>query len=528
MSANPAPKPFRALLVWPKFPNSFWSMQATIEAVGRKASLPPLGLVTVAAMCPPHWELKLVDEAVEPLTDDQIRWADLVMVSAMEIQSKAVAEVLQRSRQLGRRTVIGGPYASSHTEELLALADHVVTGEVEDDFSEVAAALESGKAPPLFAFTGKPDVTTTPRPRFDLLKLDAYAAMSVQFSRGCPFQCEFCDIIVLYGRKPRTKTPEQLTSELDHLLELGWRGEVFLVDDNFIGNHVKAQALLDHMKEWQKRNDYPMAFYTEASVNLASRKDLIDAMVAANFQYVFLGIETPSGASLQETRKFQNTRQSLVDSVHTLQENGLWVMGGFIVGFDADEADIFQRQLDFVEAAAIPWAMVGMLQALRHTALSDRLRKEGRMYTQTSSTGNNLSMPNFRTTMSRTVMVRGYCDLIEKLYSPKNYFARAMRSLALWRTRETQKPPKISWRFKLAGVLGGIWHLGIKSDFRLIFWKSLAELVLRYWRDDAKMYHGYSVLVTGLHMTTYARSLVSQYRAADIVDDPEPALVAKP
>ena len=502
-------------------------MQATIEAVGRKATLPPLGLVTVAAMCPAHWELRLIDETVEPLTDEMIAWADLVMVSAMEIQSKAVAKVLGRARAMGKRTVIGGPYASSHTEELLGQADHVVTGEVEGEFQAIAAALEAGTAPPLYAFTHKPDVTTTPKPRFDLLRLDKYAAMSVQFSRGCPFQCEFCDIIILYGRKPRTKTPEQLTGELDSLLELGWRGEVFLVDDNFIGNHVKATALLTHMYGWQRQHNFPMSFYTEASVNLSSRPDLIEAMVQANFQYVFLGIETPSGASLQETKKFQNTQGSMVDSVHTLLKGGLWVMGGFIVGFDADEADIFDRQFEFVEAAAIPWAMVGMLQALRHTALSDRLRKEGRLYANgKSSTGDNLSLPNFRTTMSRKTMVTGYCNLIERLYAPKTYFARVMRSMELWRTRPAQKPPKMTVGFQVKGVLGGLWHLGCLSSYRGEFWKSLIQLLVRYWREPAKIHQGFSALVAGLHMISYAKSLVQLYRNAVIVDDPEPVLAA--
>ena len=514
-------KTFRVLLVWPKFPPSFWSWQATVEAVGRKATLPPLGLITVAAMCPSHWELRLVDEAVRPVSDKDLAWAELVMVSAMEIQRESVRAILNRARDAGRRTVIGGPYAASHTPELALLADHVVSGEVEEHFADIAEALEAGRAEPVYVLTGKPDVTLTPTPRFDLLKMDAYTAMSVQFSRGCPFQCEFCDIIVLYGRKPRTKPPQQLIRELDAVRTVGWKGEVFLVDDNFIGNHTRAKELCVALKGWQEKHNYPLAFYTEASVNLAQRQDLIDAMVDANFQYVFLGIETPSGESLNETRKFQNMRTSLVDSVHTLLKGGLWVMGGFIVGFDADDEGIFERQQQFIEEAAIPWAMVGMLQALRQTALHDRLRKEGRLYPDSTS-GDNLSLPNFRTNLSREAMVKGYCDLLEKLYSPQAYFGRAMRSLELWQTRKPQTPAKLGWKLKVTGFFGGIWHLGWKSHYRTQFWRALFQLVTRWWREPTKVVHGYSVLLAGRHMISYAELLVNRYRSAHIVDEPVP------
>lgn len=514
-----AERTYRVLLVWPKFPPSFWSWQATVQAVGRKAALPPLGLITVAAMCPGHWELRVIDEAVQPITDRDLAWADLVMVSAMEIQRGSVKVILNRARDAGRRTVIGGPYAASHTKELALLADHVVSGEVEESFSAIAAALEAGRADPVYVLTSKPDVTLTPIPRYDLLNVRAYTAMSAQFSRGCPFQCEFCDIIVLYGRKPRTKPPAQLVSELDAVRAAGWRGEVFLVDDNFIGNHVRAKELCVELKAWQRRHNYPLAFYTEASVNLAQRTDLIEAMVDANFQYVFLGIETPSSESLHETRKFQNLRTSLVDSVHTLLKNGLWVMGGFIVGFDNDDETIFQRQQQFIEEAAIPWAMVGMLQALRHTALHERLQKEERLYPD-STTGDNLSLPNFRTTLSRRTLAAGYCDLLDKLYSPAAYFKRSLRSMELWRTRPPQTPPKLDWKFKLTAFLGGVWHLGFRSHYKAQFWSALIQLVLRWWREPAKMQHGFSVLLAARHMVQYSDYLTKLYRSVEVVDDP--------
>ena len=511
---------FRVLLVWPRFPPSFWSWQATVEAVGRKAALPPLGLITVAALCPPHWQLTLVDEAVEPLSDEAIRQADLVMISAMEIQRAAVSVVLERCKALGKRTVIGGPYASSHTQELVGKADHVVCGEVDECFLDIAAALESGQAEPVISITDKPDVTRIPPPRFDLLKMNAYTAMSVQFSRGCPFQCEFCDIIVLYGRKPRTKTPGQLLYELDSMRAAGWKGEVFLVDDNFIGNQVKARELLAEMQRWQERRGYPLSFYTEASVNLAQRVDLIHEMVKANFQYVFLGIETPSSESLNETRKLQNLKGSLVDAVHTILENGLWVMGGFIVGFDADDESIFERQREFIEQAAIPWAMVGMLQALRHTALYHRLQKEGRLLPETS--GNNLSLPNFRTTMSRKLMVQKYCDLLEQLYQPRAYFERSLRSLRLWKPRPPQAAAQLDWRFKIRAALGGLWALGVKSSYRWEFWRAMRKVLWMSLGHPLRLHHGFSVLLAALHMVAYSERLVAGYRAMEIPEDPEP------
>lgn len=509
--------PFRVLLVWPRFPPSFWSWQDTVDAVGRKATVSPLGLITVAAMCPPHWQLRLIDEAVEPIRDEDILAADLVMVSAMEIQKQAVAELLARVRRLGRRSVIGGPYATSHSQALVGLADHVVAGEVEERFSEVAAAIEAGRAEPLYVFTEKPDVSQSPVPRFDLLKLDAYTGMSVQFSRGCPFQCEFCDIIVLYGRKPRTKPPEQLLKELDALKAAGWGGEVFIVDDNFIGNHVRAKELLVQLKGWQQQRGYPFSFYTEASVNLSQRVDLMQAMVEANFQYVFLGLETPSEEALSETRKFQNLKGSLLDSVRTIQDHGIWVIGGFIVGFDADDATIFERQLQFIEAAAIPWAMVGLLHALRNTALYDRLKKEDRLLPEGSS-GDNLSLPNFRTVLSPHQLVGGYAFLLRKLYSPKAYFQRALRSLEQWKPRSPQRPPKVSWRFALRGFLGGIWHLGLRSHYRAEFWRTFASMLWRWWWDPVRMYHGFSILLAGRHLISYSETLIGRFRQAELLD----------
>ena len=366
-------------MVWPRFPASFWSLGEVIDIVPERSLVPPLGLITVAALCPKLWAIRLVDLAFEELSDEDLLWADLVMVSAMQVQRDDVRRTLERASKLSRRTMIGGPYASSEPEALLPLADHVVVGEPDEIFHEIAADLEVGSARRLYRVTEKPDVSRTPVPRFDLLALKKYTLMAVQFSRGCPFTCEFCDIITLYGRRPRTKSPAQLIGELDALLHLGWRKEIFIVDDNFIGNHKAALELARELERWQRRNRYPFGFATEASIDLASRSELLDAMVKANFCRVFIGIETPSAESLKEAKKFQNLRRDPLDCIRFIQQHGLWVMGGFIVGFDSDQPDIFDRQIEFIERAAIPWAMTGVLQAPPTTPLYERMKREGRL-----------------------------------------------------------------------------------------------------------------------------------------------------
>src|SRR6202165_721765 len=293
----------KVLMVWPSFPTSFWSLGEVMQIVPERALVPPLGLITVAALCPAHWEIRLVDLAFQALRDEDILWADLVMVSAMAVQRKGVRLTLERASRLNRRTMIGGPSATSDPHALLPLADHVVVGEPDEICPEIALDLERGSARRLYNIVEKPDVSRPPVPRFDLLALNKYTFMFVQFSRGCPFTCEFCDIITIYGRRPRTKSPTQLTAELAALLELGWRKDIFVVDDNFIGNHKAALELAQGLQAWQRRKRYPFAFFTEASIDLASRPALLDAMVKANFYRVFIGIESPSAESLKETNK---------------------------------------------------------------------------------------------------------------------------------------------------------------------------------------------------------------------------------
>jgi radical SAM superfamily enzyme YgiQ (UPF0313 family) len=506
---RPLGSALKVLLVWPRFPSSFWTLDGILDLVPIETDQPPLGLLTVAALCPKDWTLKLVDRSFEDLLDADLHWADLVMVSGMRVQKADIRDTLLRARALGKRTIIGGPFASSEPELLLRLADHVVVGEPDEVFPEIASDLERGSARRLYVVKEKPDVSKTPLPRFDLLKIDKYASMAVQFSRGCPFQCEFCDIITIYGRKPRTKKPAQLMAELDALYGLGWRDQVFIVDDNFIGNHKLALELSFELQEWQKSHGYPLLFYTEASIDLAQKPELIDAMVKANFFYVFIGIESPSPKSLTEAKKFQNLRRDPLECVHYIQSQGLWVTAGFIIGFDSDTEEIFQQQKEFVERAAIPWAMAGFLQAPPTTPLFDRMMKEGRLLMDTTATS-NFDPPNFKTLLPLPVLLKGYREVLSSLYSPSAFYDRCYRSLLQWKARKPQKAPTIPPAPLLGIFVRSIVRQGLLSDYRGAYWKFLLRLLGRWSLNPRKFSMGFALLLSGHHFIPYARRVEGQ------------------
>jgi radical SAM superfamily enzyme YgiQ (UPF0313 family) len=328
----------------------------------------------------------------------------------------------------------------------------------------------------------------------------------VQFSRGCPFQCEFCDIITIYGRRPRVKSPAQLIAELDTLRSLGWRNEVFIVDDNFIGNSKNALELCRALADWGDRNKRVFSFYTEASVDLADRPELMAAMVQANFMYVFLGIESPSAEALKSTRKFQNLRKDNLQQIRTIQENGLWVLAGFIVGFDSDDETIFEGQREFIERAAITWAMAGMLQAPPTTPLYDRMKQEGRLFEDSDGTS-NFSAPNFRTIMPLPTLLNGLSGLLIDLYTPEAYFERAFRSLQLWNVRPTQKPPDLPIAYNLRLLLNSMWTQGVCSSYRAPYWKFLLRIVRNYATIPAKLWMGSMILLAGNHFLIYAHEV---------------------
>ncbi len=517
----------RVLMVWPRFPPSFWGFEGVLEMLPEAAMTPPLGLITVAALCPPSWSIRLMDHAFQEIRDEDLLGADLVMISAMHAQRLDARKILARARALGRRTFVGGPWASTEPEVVLQDADHVMVGEAEEAFASIAAALEQGSAQRLYKVTDKPDMTSSPVPRFDLLHLDKYTSMPVQFSRGCPFQCEFCDIITIYGRKPRAKTAEQLIGELDTLRSLGWRNEVFIVDDNFIGNHHKALALSRELAQWQIRHDHPFSFYTEASIDLADKTELLSAMVDANFMYVFIGIETPSSEALKLSRKFQNLRSDNVKQVRVIQEAGLWVLAGFIVGFDSDDETIFERQREFIELTNITWAMAGVLQAPPTTALYDRMKLEGRLIEGSEAT-TNFSPPNFETVLPHPVLLRGLSSLLFGLYEAKPFFKRALRSLEVWQPRATQIPPSLPMSYNLRVLLASMWQQGIRSPYKVEYWQFLFHLVRRFARRPAKLWLGFMVLMSAHHFLIYSREVAEHLEQECLAIEAREAISPKP
>jgi radical SAM superfamily enzyme YgiQ (UPF0313 family) len=490
----------RVLLINPEFPESYWSGRNALPFAHRKSLLPPLGLITVAALLPESWTLKLVDLEVDPLDDEDLTWADVVMVTGMLVQKRSMLEILLRCRELGVRTVVGGPYATSLPEEL-DLADHLVLGEGEEIIPVLAADLEAGRAERIYNEKDKPDVTRSPVPRYDLLRRNVYHQMSLQYSRGCPFLCEFCDIIVMYGRRPRTKAPEQVVAELEAIHATGFAGGVFFVDDNFIGNKKEVRKMLPHVTEWRRRSRAPFDFYTEASMNLADDLDLVDQMTKAGFTSVFIGIETPSPEALAETRKTQNLKRDLVEQVHSLLERGMDVWAGFILGFDSDGPDIFDQMIEFIRRAAIPYAMVGMLGALPNTPLFARLKKEGRLRPEFK--GDQFGLTNVITKIPAEQMVAGYRRVLENLYSPDEFFRRCRENLERWKQvpGSARRPGLRDFRNALRAIRGQ----GVSGPYKRAYWRFL-RWVVRH--QPQKMARALAQAAAGHHYITYTRQVV--------------------
>ncbi|MGB3638251.1 MAG: DUF4070 domain-containing protein [Rivularia sp. (in: cyanobacteria)] len=470
----------RILLIYPLFPKTFWSYEKILELVDKKVLLPPLGLATVAAILPQKWEFKLVDRNIRSVTEAEWEWADMAILSAMIVQKEDLCDQIKVAKQHGKLVAVGGPYPTSVPAVAQeAGADFLILDEGEITLPMFVEAVQAGKKSGVFRATEKPDVTSTPIPRFDLLERDAYDMMSVQFSRGCPFQCEFCDIIVLYGRKPRTKTPAQLLAELDCLYELGWRSGVFMVDDNFIGNKRNVKLLLQELKVWMKAHDYPFRFDTEASIDLAQDPELMELMVECGFAAVFLGIETPDEDSLQLTKKFQNTRNSLVESVQSIIKAGLRPMAGFIIGFDGEKSGAGDRIVRFAEQAAIPSTTFAMLQALPNTALWHRLEKEGRMRESTDGNINQTTLMNFIPTRPLEDIGREYIEAFCALYDPISYLDRTYRCFLMMGKPSWKAPAKKTEWVVVKALATVIWRQGIKRETRWKFWHHLFSILKR-------------------------------------------------
>jgi radical SAM superfamily enzyme YgiQ (UPF0313 family) len=488
----------RALLVNPRFPETYWSLSHMLPLVRRRWLVAPLPLLTVAALLPPHWECRLVDLAVEPLDDAELRRADVVMLSSMLVQRDSLHEVLGRCRRLGVRTVVGGPYATAMPERL-AEADHLVLGEAEEIAAELCADLEAGRARRVYRAPRKPELSLSPVPRFDLLRPGAYHYLALQFSRGCPFECEFCDIISLYGRVPRTKSPEQVIAELEAIRATGFRGRVMFVDDNFIGAKKDVRALLAALSAWRRSSRAPFEFFTEASLDLAERPELVRAMTDAGFAVVFVGVESPSPESLRETRKRQNLHGDPIERIRRLRAHGLDVWGGFIVGFDRDGPDIFDAMIDFVRRAGIAYATVGMLIALPGTPLYERLRREGRLRPD-AETGDMFAFTNVVTLLPADELLRGYLRVLETLYDPEEYFERCREHL---RHYEPAPGPAAPPRGEdLAVVARSLWRQGVRGPYRSAYWRFLAWALRRAPR---KLPLALAQACAGHHFLTYTR-----------------------
>jgi radical SAM superfamily enzyme YgiQ (UPF0313 family) len=456
------------LLVYPRYPDTFWSYRHALRFISRKASFPPLGLLTVASLLPPSWPKKLVDCNVEQLSEDLLEWADQVFLSGMSVQSAAARELIARCKRKGKKVVGGGPLFTAHADEFDEV-DHLVLNEAEITLPQYLEDLRHGNPKHVYRTDRWADITRTPIPLWELINLKHYGSMNIQYSRGCPYDCEFCDITVLYGRVPRTKTRCQLLDELEALYQRGWRGGVFFVDDNFIGNRTKLrQEILPGLITWSEKRRHPFRLNTEVSINLADDKELMDLMVRAGFDSVFVGIETPHEESLIECRKTPNRNRDLEGSVKKIQSSGLEVQGGFIVGFDSDPTTIFDRLIQFIQETGIVTAMVGLLNAPKGSRLYKRLLKEGRLLS--SMSGNNTDFTiNFVPKMSLQTLQEGYRRVLHQLYAPREYYQRVKKFL-----KEYKPLPMKSYRFKpqyLGALVRSVVVLGIISKGRQYYWR---------------------------------------------------------
>jgi radical SAM superfamily enzyme YgiQ (UPF0313 family) len=496
----------KALLLWPIMPNSFWSYQETLDLAGLRSTNPPLGLITVAAMLPSDWEIRFVDRNIHPESDKDWEWCDLVLISAMIIQKQDFRALIQKAIALGKKVAVGGPFPTSVPDFALeAGAHYLILDEGECTIPMFLDALARGEEKGVFRSPEKPDVTQTPIPRFDLLDLNAYLAITVQFSRGCPFQCEFCDIINLYGRKPRTKTPEQMLQEFQALYDMGWRRYVFVVDDNFIGNKRNAKVFLKALIPWMEAHDYPFILLTEASLNLAEDDELIELMVKAGFTMLFMGIETPDTDSLLGIHKVQNTRQDLIASCHKITRAGLQIMSGFIMGFDNERPGAGERIEEFIEETSIPQAMLSLLQALQNTAMWNRLQQEGRLR-DGLGTVHQAAIMNFVPLRPIDEITQEYITAFWHIYEPMPYLKRTFRHFRMmngWRGKTQRQITSTEMRL-FAAIC---WRQGVVRSTRFRFWWQLVAIAIIKPR---LLYDYFTALGLGEHFFNYRYEVRAQ------------------
>jgi len=472
----------KILLVYPESPSTFWSFRNALRFISKASSEPPLGLLTVAAMLPETWEKKLIDMNISPLKDEHLHWADYVFISGMNVHITSFKEIIARCNELGVKVVAGGPLVTTDYQEFEGV-DHFVLNEAEITLPMFLKDLEDGCPKHIYTSPEYPDISLSPNPSWHLLDFKKYATVSIQYSRGCPYNCEFCSITMLNGRRPRTKSKEQFLEELESLYQGGWRGVVFIVDDNFIGNKSKLKReILPALIEWSKKRKYPFSFKTEVSINLADDDELVQLMAEAGFDSAFIGIETPNSDSLNECGKVQNQGRDMLASVRKLQRSGLAVSGGFIVGFDHDPPNIFEQQIKFIQKSGIVTAMVGLLNAPSGTLLFKRLKKENRLLNIMSGDNMDGSM-NFIPKMNYQKLKQGYKQILKTIYSPKEYYERVKLFL-----REYHLPVRKQYKPSLRDIKAlfrSFWILGILEKGKRYYWKLLFFSLFRYPRKFA-------------------------------------------
>ncbi|MBE0651513.1 MAG: B12-binding domain-containing radical SAM protein [Bacteroidales bacterium] len=464
------------LMVYPKYPDTYWGYKHALKFISKKAPGPPLGLITVSAMLPQGWQKKLVDLNIETLEDKDLEWADYIFLSSMYVQKESVNEILNRSKKYAAKVVAGGPLFTQDYASYPQI-DHFILNEAEITMPPFLNDLRTGQAKRIYQTGDYADMSLTPVPDYHLLKLRDYAFMNMQVSRGCPYDCDFCEITALLGHKVRMKSKEQVVNELEALYKLNWRGPVSVVDDNFIGNKkVVKNSILPAMTEWMAVHHYPFKFNTQTSINLADDAQLLNMMRQAGFNATFIGIETPAEESLHSCHKVQNENRDLLENVKQIQEAGLQVSGGFIVGFDSDTPSVFQRQVDFIQKSGIVSAMVGLLNAPKNTRLYQQMEKENRLAEDITGSNTDFTM-NFKPKMDNHELLEGYRHIIRSIYEEKPYYKRIRKLLMNYRPAKTGKN-EIDF-VSIKGFLKTIFVLGVFKKGRFEYWKFLAWTIFK-------------------------------------------------
>lgn len=490
----------KILLVYPQYPDTFWSFKYSISFLRKKALMPPLGLATIAAMLPTDFDVRLVDMNIEKLTEDDLLWADFVFISAMITQKDSVHDVVRWCRELGVKTVAGGPLFTSLSNEFPEV-DYFVLDEGEITFPMFLEDLHNNNLQRFYRSDIKPDMKDSPVPRWDIFNMKAYVRMPIQYSRGCPFDCEFCDVVRLNGKVPRTKTPEQIIRELDALVDAGWKRHVFFVDDNFIGDKGKCKALLRVLAEWRNRRPNKITFMTEASLNVADDQELMNGLSNAGFNSLFIGLETPSEESLAECGKFQNSNRDIISSLKMLYSNGFEVSAGFIVGFDHDDAGIFKRQIEFIQNSGVVIAMIGLLQALPGTRLYERLKRENRLLMDSSGNNTDFSI-NFVPKLDSKLLINGYKQIVNTVYSHKEYYDRVLTFIKSY-NHYVDEHFNIDCLFAL---FKSIIYMGIIDESRLYYWRIFFISLLKYRQNFPKF------VIMSIYYAHFKRVLVNYGR----------------